>query len=151
MIISSQVQQSEIKEESCLSDTINVSMSEYQTRQYAGSPDYYYPRDYVSVNGQDHGCNDRDIETRHAAIILTVPLITASCFRSSLSSNSEGDDSEMCRYNRAAYHHNGNGLMSPAMMTSSSQYIISRDTGQTIPQPPLKKDDKYWERRRYNS
>ena len=134
-----------------MSDSLNVGMSEYQPRQYASSPDYYYQRDYVSVSGQDNGCSDRDIETRHGAIIIIVTLLTASCFRSSLSSNSEGDESEMCRYNRAAYHHNASGLMSPSMMTTSSPYMITRDTGQTIPQPPLKKDDKYWERRRYNT
>ena len=73
--------------------------------------------------------------------------------RSSLSSNSEGDDIEMCSYSRGGFNQ---GQMIPnSNMMVSSPYMIARDTGQSVHvhQPgagpgPVKKDDKYWERRR---
>jgi len=122
-----QVHHTEIKEEGCLSETLGP-MSDY-SRQYS-SPDYYYQRDYIAT---DSAVNDKDIETR-----------------SSLSSNSEGDDIEMCHYNRGGY--NQGPMMSNSNMMVSSPYMISRDTGQSVHQPgPVKKDDKYWERRRKNN
>lgn len=83
-------------------------------------------------------------------MMMTRRMITIILFRSSLSSNSEGDDIEMCRYSRNGYNTAGVGsVMSPSNMMSSSPYILSRDNGQSINQPGQKKDDKYWERRRY--
>merc|ERR1719392_298930 len=102
-------------------------MTEYP-RQYP-SPDYYYQRDYVP----QENVTDKDIETR-----------------SSLSSNSEGDDIEMCRYSRNGYN-TASSVMSSTNMMATSPYIISRDTGQAMSQPGVKKDDKYWERRRKNN
>ena len=75
-------------------------------------------------------------------------------FRSSLSSNSEGDETDLCRgYGR------GSSYSGPGMM-AASPYMVTRDTGQAhhgghhdtglaSPGPGVKKDDKYWERRRW--
>jgi len=128
-----QVHQPEIKEEGCPSENLG-SISDY-SRQYP-SPDYYYQRDYIAT---DSTANEKDIETR-----------------SSLSSNSEGDDIEMCSYSRGGFNQ---GQMIPnSNMMVSSPYMIARDTGQSVHvhQPgagpgPVKKDDKYWERRRKNN
>jgi len=132
------LQVAEIKEEGCtgVNDHLGVGLSSDYPRQYqssiSGSPDYYYQRDYVTSISQEH-CSDRDIETR-----------------SSLSSNSEGDESDMCRYNRG--YQSGGGMMTSSSMinTAVSPYMI-RDTGQPLAQTNMKKDDKYWERRRKNN
>ena len=81
-------------------------------------------------------------------MMMTRRMITIILFRSSLSSNSEGDDIEMCRYSRNGYN-TASSVMSSTNMMATSPYIISRDTGQAMSQPGVKKDDKYWERRRW--
>lgn len=117
--------QNEIKEEGCLSD--HLSPLDYP-RPYP-SPDYaYYQRDYVGQDGQE-----KDIESR-----------------SSLSSNSEGDD-DMGRYSRSTF----DPILSQTQANNSNMtttpYMLSRDTGQPLGENGGRKDDKYWERRRKNN
>ena len=75
-------------------------------------------------------------------------------FRSSLSSNSEGDETDLCRGYGRVSSYSGPGMM------AASPYMVTRDTGQghhgghhdtglASPGPGVKKDDKYWERRRW--
>jgi len=116
--------QTEIKEEGCLSD--HLTPLDY-ARSYP-SPDYtYYQRDYV---GQD--MQEKDIESR-----------------SSLSSNSEGDD-DLTRYSRSSF----DPILSqtqPNNTMTSTPYMIPRDTGQPVGENLSRKDEKYWERRRKNN
>jgi len=116
--------QTEIKEEACLSE--HLSPLDY-ARPYP-SPDYtYYQRDYV---GQD--VQEKDIESR-----------------SSLSSNSEGDD-DLSRYSRTAYDPILSQTQANNTMTTTP-YIMSRETGQHMGENLTRKDEKYWERRRKNN
>ena len=79
-------------------------------------------------------------------------IIFACLFRSSLSSNSEGDETDLCRgYGRVSSYSGSGGMM------AASPYLVTRDTmshgghqdtGLASPGPGAKKDDKYWERRR---
>jgi len=115
--------QTEIKEEGCLSD--HLTPLDY-ARSYP-SPDYaYYQRDYV---GQD--MQEKDIESR-----------------SSLSSNSEGDD-DLTRYSRSTF----DPILSQTQPnnTMTTPYMIPRDTGQPVGENLSRKDEKYWERRRKNN
>jgi len=117
--------QNDIKEEGCMSD--HISPLDYP-RPYP-SPDYaYYQRDYVGQEGQE-----KDVESR-----------------SSLSSNSEGDD-DLSRYSRAPF----DPILSQTQPNSSNMattpYMLSRDTGQPVGENGNRKDEKYWERRRKNN
>ena len=72
--------------------------------------------------------------------------LTKMC-RSSLSSNSEGDD-DMGRYSRSKF----DPILSQTQTNNSNMtttpYMLSRDTGQPLGENGGRKDDKYWERRR---
>jgi len=124
--------QNDIKEENCGSE--QLSPMEYP-RPFP-SPEYaYYQRDYV---GQES--HDKDIESR-----------------SSLSSNSEGDDEIGRCYSRSTF----DPILSSQTANTNlapSPFIISRDTGQTHhgggggdSNNCSRKDEKYWERRRKNN
>jgi len=117
--------QTEIKEEGCLSD--HLSPLDY-ARPYP-SPDYtYYQRDYV---GQD--LQEKDIESR-----------------SSLSSNSEGDD-DLSRYSRSTFDPILSQTQANNNTMTTTPYIMTRDTGQNMGENLGRKDEKYWERRRKNN
>jgi len=116
--------QNEIKEEGCLTD--HLTPLDYP-RPYP-SPDYaYYQRDYVGQDGQE-----KDVESR-----------------SSLSSNSEGDD-DLSRYSRATFDPILSQSQTNTTNMASSPYIL-RDTGQPVGESGGRKDEKYWERRRKNN
>jgi len=117
--------QTEIKEEGCLSE--HLTPLDY-ARSYP-SPDYtYYQRDYV---GQD--MQEKDIESR-----------------SSLSSNSEGDD-DLTRYSRSTFDPILSQTQPNNNTLTTTPYIITRDTGQPMGENLSRKDEKYWERRRKNN
>jgi len=118
--------QNDIKEEGCLPD--HISTLDYP-RTYP-SPDYtYYQRDYVAhQEGQE-----KDIESR-----------------SSLSSNSEGDD-DLSRYSRSTFDPILSQTQPNSTNMTNSPYMLNRDTGQPVGESGVRKDEKYWERRRKNN
>eukprot|EP00092_Neocalanus_flemingeri_P027130 GFUD01029421.1.p1 GENE.GFUD01029421.1~~GFUD01029421.1.p1 ORF type:complete len:308 (-),score=110.98 GFUD01029421.1:735-1658(-) len=120
--------QNEIKEEGCMPDMPDhLSPLDYP-RPYP-SPDYaYYQRDYVGQEGQE-----KDVESR-----------------SSLSSNSEGDD-DLSRYSRATFDPVLSQTQPNSGNMATSPYMLNRDTGQALGENGVRKDDKYWERRRKNN
>ena len=70
-------------------------------------------------------------------------------FRSSLSSNSEGDESDMTRYSTVAGGYNPvmtQSISPPGMV--GSPYMMTREDPSDLQMAGMKKDDKYWERRR---
>ena len=72
--------------------------------------------------------------------------ISLSTSRSSLSSNSEGDD-DLSRYSRATFDPILSQSQTNTTNMASSPYIL-RDTGQPVGESGGRKDEKYWERRR---
>jgi len=126
----------EIKEEGGPGEQLSSVTADFP-RQFP-SPGYsYYTRSQEYCVTQDQG--DKDMETR-----------------SSLSSNSEGDETDLCRgYGRVSSYSGSGGMM------AASPYLVTRDTGGhhgghhdtglASPGPGAKKDDKYWERRRKNN
>jgi len=117
--------QADIKEEGCMSE--HLPPLDY-ARSYP-SPDYaYYQRDYV---GQD--VQEKDIESR-----------------SSLSSNSEGDD-DLGRYSRSTFDPILSQTQANNTNMASAPYMMTRDTGQPLGENMSRKDEKYWERRRKNN
>ena len=146
---------SEIKEEGSGAGEQLSSVSEFP-RQFP-SPGYsYYTRSQEYCVTQEAG--DKDMETRYLSwLILTgeeSSIIPICIFRSSLSSNSEGDETDLCRGYGRVSSYSGPGMM------AASPYMVTRDTGQAhhgghhdtglaSPGPGVKKDDKYWERRRW--
>ena len=66
--------------------------------------------------------------------------------RSSLSSNSEGDD-DLSRYSRSTFDPILSQTQASNTMTTTP-YIMTRDTGQNMGENMGRKDEKYWERRR---
>jgi len=119
--------QNEIKEENCLGD--GLTSLDYP-RPFP-SPDYaYYQRDYVAQE-----IHEKDIESR-----------------SSLSSNSEGDD-DLSRYPRPGSTFDpilSHGGQNNPSLGPPTPYMLTRDTGQHT-ESGCRKDEKYWERRRKNN